>query len=64
MENNEKMILTIEDLMRLLGIGRNKAYALMHSSGFPCMRVGRTYFITKKNLLKWLENNTGKEVVL
>ena len=53
-------ILTVKDLARILKIGKNKAYALMHSNSFPSMRLGRTYVVTEANLAKWLTDNAGK----
>ena len=34
------MLLTVKDLQKLLNIGRDKAYSLMHSKSFPSMRLG------------------------
>ena len=39
------MLLTVKDLQSILGIGRDTAYALMHSQAFPAMKIGRRYFV-------------------
>ena len=57
-------ILKSEDLRKLLGIGRDKANALMSCETFPSTKIGRSYFVTEKNLYSWLENYAGKEFEL
>lgn len=57
-------ILYTKDLMNVLGIGRDRAYALMRSSGFPSTKLGRNYFVTDENLQKWLKDYTGKQFML
>ena len=46
------------------GIGRDKAYALMRSEAFPSTKIGRTCFVTEKNLEIWLDNYAGREFEL
>lgn len=48
------MLLTVKDLQELLKIGRDTAYALMHSAGFPSIRIGGRYYVNKEELTKWL----------
>lgn len=57
-------ILYTKDLMKVLGIGRDRAYALMRSSGFPSTRLGKSYFVTEENLQKWLKTYTGRQYSL
>lgn len=49
------MLLRVKDLQELLQIGRDKAYALMHSSAFPSIKIGRCYYVSKDELQKWLD---------
>jgi len=65
MDRSEKMkILYTKDLMKVLGIGRDRAYALMRSSGFPSTKLGKNYFVTEENLEKWLNTYTGRQFTL
>ena len=65
MDNKTGMtILYTKDLMKVLGIGRDRAYALMRSSGFPSTRLGKNYFVTEENLQKWLKTYTGRQYSL
>jgi excisionase family DNA binding protein len=48
------MILRVEDLMPLLGIGRNTAYELIHSGQIRSIRIGRQIRIPREALLEFL----------
>lgn len=58
------MILKTDDIKEIMGIGRDKAYALIKSKGFPALKIGNTYFVTVENFQKWLNDYTGKEYLL
>lgn len=60
----EIKILKVNDLKNILGIGRDKAYALMNSDAFPSTKVGKTCFVTKNNFETWLDQYAGKEFEL
>lgn len=60
----EATIYYVDDLKRILKCGRDKAYALMRSKGFPSMRWGRTYIVTKDNLESWLCKYAGKQFLI
>lgn len=57
---SEKRVYTVDEIRAILGIGRNKAYALMKQGHFHCVRIGGRYRISKKSFDKWL--NTKWEV--
>ena len=50
------MTLRVEELMPILGIGRNTAYALVRSGRLRSIRVGRQVRIPKNALIEFLEN--------
>lgn len=58
------LLLDVQDLQILLKIGRDKAYALMHASGFPSIKIGGRYFVSQKELKNWLEKYTYKAFVI
>jgi len=58
--NNDTIIYTVDDLVQIFHMGRTKVYELMRSDGFPSMKLNNRYIISKKNLEKWLEQNTRK----
>lgn len=57
-------MLTVKDLVKVLNIGRDTAYALMHSRSFPSMKIGGRYYVTQKALDDWLERQAYKQIVL
>ena len=48
--------LRVEELMPILGIGRNTAYALVRSGRLRSIRVGRQVRIPKNALIEFLED--------
>ena len=49
------MTLRVEDLMPLLGIGRNTAYELIRSGQIRSVRIGRQIRIPREALLEFLD---------
>lgn len=56
----DPILYTIEDIQRIFMIGRNKALALMNSSGFPSFRLNRKMYVSKGKLEEWIEKSSGK----
>lgn len=50
------MTLRAEELMPILGVGRNTAYELVRSGRLRSIRVGRQVRIPKNALIEFLEN--------
>lgn len=48
-------VMSAKDLARRLHIGRDKAYALIKSKGFPSIKLGGRYIVTSKALNEWLD---------
>lgn len=48
--------LTVKDLQRILKIGTNSAYTLIHSKAFPVIKIGQTYRIPAEPFYAWLKN--------
>lgn len=57
-------MLTAKDLQVQLKIGRDRAYALMHSKGFPSIKIGSRYYVTQAALDAWLERYAYKSYIL
>ena len=47
------------DIAKMLQISRSGAYALMNSSGFPLLCVGRRKLVMRDKLYQWLESRTS-----
>lgn len=51
--------LRVEELMPILGIGRNTAYELVRSGKLRSIRVGRQIRIPKAEVLRFLNTHAG-----
>ena len=54
---NTCQVLNVKQLAVYLGIGRNKAYELVHSSDFPALKIGKRIVVPKEQLDEWLKTN-------
>jgi len=53
-----RLTLNVAELAYVLGIGMNNAYELVHSQGFPAIKIGRRIVIPIKALESWLYKAT------
>ena len=53
-------LMTIKELQNYLGIGKDKAYALVKSKSFPAVKIGGRYYVMKSGFVSWLERKIGK----
>ena len=53
-------VYTTKELQAILKIGRNMAYELMRSDGFPSFQINSKYLVTETALNEWLESAKGK----
>ena len=56
-------LFTVKNLCEM-GIGRDKAYQLMHSSTFPAIKIGGRYYVTEDALQEWMKRHQYKKVIL
>ncbi len=54
-------MLTAVELAGALGISRAGAYALIHSKGFPTLRIGKRLMVPKDKLAAWIDHSTQSE---
>ena len=54
-------LMTIKELQSYLGIGKDKAYALVKSKSFPALKIGGRHYVIKPDFAVWLEKQTGKQ---
>ncbi len=48
------LVLTPMDIAAVLGISRNTAYEVIHSKGFPVIKIGRQYRVSSELFIRWL----------
>ena len=53
------LALSADEVAQVLGISRAGAYTLMHSKGFPVLKVGKRLVVPKDMLLMWLDQKVA-----
>jgi excisionase family DNA binding protein len=54
-----KVVFTVTEMGKILGIGRNAAYNAVSRGDIPVIRLGRRILISKVALDKWLAGDVG-----
>jgi predicted DNA-binding transcriptional regulator AlpA len=54
-------MLTAKDIQEIFMIGKNTAYELMNSKGFPTLRINNRLYVSQSALNKWIETYSGKK---
>ena len=49
------LALSADDVAHVLGISRANAYELMHSEGFPTLKIGKRMTVPKDKLIEWIQ---------
>lgn len=53
--DNYHDVMTVEDLMEYLYIGKNSAYKLLQSGKIKALKIGRIYRIPRQAVVEYLE---------
>ncbi len=59
----DKRVLTGNEAAKILEVSKPTLYRLCQTPGFPCIRVGRAIRIPYDGLIRWMAENTGKQVL-
>ncbi len=54
------VVLTVSDVMKVMGISRPKAYELSHQRGVPVVHVGRAIRVPRDAFVAWLSTQAGQ----
>ena len=57
-------VLTLNDVMTHLKLGRNNTYKLFQLKLFPSYKIGNQYFIRKEAYENWFKKLDGKEIII
>lgn len=52
----EKRTYSVQEIMKILNIGKNSAYKLVSSNAFKTIRIGKTIRISKVSFDNWLNS--------
>ena len=55
------LFLNAELVAQVLGISQAGAYDLLHSAGFPVLKIGTRMVVLKEKFRQWVERNTRPE---
>lgn len=50
----ERQAITVNEFASAYGIGKTKAWELLHTPGFPAKRIGRRIIIPLDKLREWI----------
>ncbi|WP_297870874.1 AlpA family transcriptional regulator [uncultured Oscillibacter sp.] len=53
------LFLNASMVSQVLGVSPSSGYELMHTSGFPVLRVGSRMVVPKEKFIQWVEQNTA-----
>lgn len=60
--NDKPILISPAEGMKVLGVGRNMMYEdLLKRKDFPCMQIGKKYFINREQLQEWANKNCSKK---
>lgn len=57
-------MMSVQDVIKSLGLGRNTVYSLIKRKDFPKIQIGRSYVIPKDKYVEWLNKNIGKTIFI
>ena len=57
--NDLPLFLNARMVSQVLGVSPSSGYELMHTPGFPVLRVGNRIIVPKEKFIRWVEQNTG-----
>ena len=62
-KNYDELSLTLNvvQVAAVLGISRAGAYELVHSEGFPALKIGSRIVVPKDRLREWIDANTTQK---
>ena len=55
------LTLNVVQVAAVLGISRAGAYELVHSEGFPALKIGGRIVVPKDKLREWIDANTTQK---
>lgn len=61
MADADPQLLTVEEVARILRIGRDLAYQLAREGKIPVLRLGRRMVIPRQTLMRWIETEANPQ---
>lgn len=57
-----RMVMTVEEMGKELGISRATAYELSQRPDFPSFSIGRRVLVSRDGLLRWIEKQYSSKI--
>jgi excisionase family DNA binding protein len=54
------LLLKVDEVAKMLGLGRTKVYDMMGAGELPVVRIGSAVRVPRKQLLDWIEEHTER----
>lgn len=58
----DKLVLSVTETAKLLGVSRPTVYTLLRKEGFPVFSVGNRRLISAEGLRRWVAEQSGEAV--
>ena len=55
-------VVTVEELAKMLKVGRNTAYELVRSGAVPSIKIGRQIRVSKQTVIAYLSQTENNEI--
>jgi len=52
-------LITVDEMQKLLGVGKNTAYELLNQNKIKCFRIGKIWKIPKKSIEEYILIQSG-----
>ena len=60
-QTDRKLCVSVPEMAKMLGIGKNKAYELAGQDGFPAVRLDGRIIIPLDGLNRWLNEQAAQQ---
>ena len=59
LDQEQPVLLTVEQVCRIINLGRSKTYELIASNLIPSISIGRSRGVLREDLMAWIEKHRG-----
>lgn len=63
MDGLQKMM-TMKDIQKIFGCGKDKARAIVMADGFPKIQINREIYIPEDKFQRWIQKNIGNTIYI
>ena len=58
-DQEQPVLLTVEQVCRIINLGRSKTYELIAANLIPSISIGRSRRVLRQDLMAWIERQRG-----